>query len=116
LKIKLPSPLENTQKPDIDPAFFYVHSDGSIDQVVSGALSPMAEAGDPDVLHRTPNDTRMAILNDAVSAYVSIAKENAIIKVQAEPDVKAQYVVDLMNLLAHHNVENITFTELSELN
>jgi len=115
LKLQLPnSNSTSDEKPKIDPAFFFVHSDGSIDQVVSGALSPLADAGDPDVKHREPDHPGMVELNNAVAAYVGIAKDEAVIKVKAEPDVKAQYVVDLMNMLAHHGITKITFTKIFE--
>ena len=112
LILALPSSSsDSAEKPEIDPAFFHVLQDGSINRLNDGAGSRLAAAGDENLRHRKPSDSRMAELNDAVRGYKDLAGDKAIIKVKADADVKAQYVIDLLNVLAKHGITKITFTK-----
>ena len=110
LILTLPSQSSNSaEKPEIDPAFFHVLADGSINRIEAGNTSPLAGVGDPDYMHRKPES--MEQLNNTVSAYSKMAGDKAVIKVKADPNVKAQYVIDLLNVLAEHKITKITFTK-----
>lgn len=112
LVLKLPSDnSKSDKKPDIDPVLFVIADDGSISQGNDdGSQTQLAGAGDANCLHRKPSD--MPELNNAISNYKAIAGDRAIVQVRATKAVKAQHVIDLLNVLAKHNIKQITFTKL----
>ena len=109
LKLSLPS----GQAPSdiIDPACFHVLADGSIHRVLDGVSRKITDVGDVNLRHRKPQDARMEELDIQVRGYADVAGDDASIRVKADPDVKAQYVVDLLNVLARHGITQIIFTE-----
>ena len=110
LVLALPSNAQDSnERPEIDPAFFEVLEDGTINRIVDGSRSQLAGSAPGDLKHRKPTD--MADLNQQVKTYKAMAADKAVIKVKAEPEVKAQYVVDLLNVLAEHGITKITFVK-----
>jgi biopolymer transport protein ExbD len=115
LILALPSTSSDSdQKPDIEPAFFVVLRTGQIQQVAADtSVSNMDGIGktgaDGGLAHRTPEE--LTQLDNAIRSYATLAGDKALVKVKAEKETKAQYVIDLLNILAKHNVTKITFTE-----
>ena len=115
LMLSLPSSdSPSDQKPDIDPAFFVVLKSGKIQQVAADAsISDVSGAGRGDFSHRKPEE-ELSKLDQTIAAYNAMAGDKAMVKVKAEPETKAQYVIDLLNVLAKHKITKITFTQHSQ--
>lgn len=112
LMLELPSDNSSSaEPPDIDPIFFMVLKDGTIQQVlIDKSISSLSGAGKTDLTNRLP-ESDLADLDRTIGTYSQMAGDKAIVKVKANKEAKAQYVVDLINVLAKHNITKITFTE-----
>ena len=110
--LQLPGSASSSEEPpDFDPVFFVVLRDGTIQQVqIDNSVENVSTVGKPDFTNRLP-ETDLAQLDRVIGAYSQLAGDKAIVKVKADKEAKAQYVVDLLNVLAKHNITQITFTE-----
>lgn len=115
LMLKLPGSASTSEEPpDIDPIFFVVLQNGTIQQVqIDKSVENVSGAGKSDFTNRLP-ETDLAQLDQVIGAYSQLAGDKAIVKVKAVKETKAQYVVDLLNVLAKHNITQITFTEYAQ--
>jgi biopolymer transport protein ExbD len=115
LILQLPTPKsEIDQRSIIEPAFFVVLRSGQIQQIAEDSTASNIDGVgktrlDGGLAHRNPED--LLQLNRCISAYATISGDQAMIKVKAEKETKAQYVIDFLNVLAKNNISKITFTE-----
>lgn len=107
-------PSEGAGSPDaIDPMFFVVAAGGQIQRVKEDrSLSPLDGPGKADFEHRRPEELPQLMTD--ISEYKAFAGDEGIVKVKVDPAAKAQYVVDLINVLKANEITQITFTESSQ--
>ena len=120
LLLRLPSSASSSAPSDIDPAMFHVTETGEVLQIGQGGTRDslvgkgeeiVDTKGKADVAHRVPS--KIPELNDTIKLYASVSGEKAMVNVWAHPNAKAQYVIDLLNVLAKHKITKITFTQHS---
>lgn len=104
-------PNDAAGSPDeIDPMFFVVAASGQIQRVKEDrSLSPLDGPGKGDFEHRRPEE--LPQLASDISEYKAFVGDEGIVKIKVDPAAKAQYVVDLLNILKANEITQITFTE-----
>lgn len=104
---------ESSAPSEVDPMFFLVAANGQIQQVMGDASTASLDgAGSSNFRHRTPEE--MPQLESEVRTYAATSGKEGIVKIKVEPTAKAQYVVDLLNILSKHRITQITFTAYAD--
>jgi biopolymer transport protein ExbD len=111
LILKLPVP--EGEPAIVDAVMYSIDADGQIYQVADdGQRQPsISGRGFEDGSHRRPSD--MPQLSAQVQAYSQMVGDRAMVSVLAHENAPAQYVIDFLNLLAKHEINNITFREMA---
>ena len=112
LMLKLPYPRPDGKSHEIDPAFFHITEDGSINRIENHeSPKSVVGVGYVDCRHRKSTDSIMEQLDREIESYVGIAGDKAVVKVKVDAAAKVQHAVDLFNILSKHGVEKITLVK-----
>ena len=104
----LPSAAPSEDQPDIQPFFIKVSSDGHIFANV-GAAQELLDREVEGVERTLPMlDERLAIYATAANA----GNSKPLVQIYVEAEAEQQRVSDVLNHLAKHKIDTVTFTDL----
>ena len=104
--LKLPKAAPQDQQPDIQPFFIKIDAKGSVFVNVGAAQERLDGGGE-----------KLPKLDARIELYVAAArlgKAEPVVQIYVEGEAKHERVVDVLNILAKHDIEKVTFTDLIE--
>lgn len=108
LAMKLPSAVPSDKQPDIEPLFIKIDANGTI----YAGVGPSQEVLDSDATVRD-----LPQLNQRLGMYASAARganTTPLVQLWADNGALTQRVIDVLNALAGHDIQSVTFTDLLE--